>query len=90
MARRRATTPRDADLDERPFGDSHFGTVHRNCRDLGRSRASSRTIAPGKRSPSNDASAPSVYTWHEGCFEDVSPKAPRRPRQSVKAGPTAT
>lgn len=80
MARRNDTAPRDADLDERPFGDSHFGAVRREQRGLERARLSVRATPSGEGPSPDRPNASTVYAWHEGCFEDVSPGAPRMPR----------
>jgi len=80
MPKRNDTFMRDSDLDQRPFGDSHFGDagVHRHR--VGRSRpfahdtkenACSKSIDP----PPSPTSA--VYSWHEGFSEDLGVDSPR-------------
>ena len=64
---------RDADLDERPFGDSHFGESQRDRRGLERRRAGRRTPSSGARRVVA-VDAPCPYAWHEGCFEDLEPR----------------
>lgn len=76
MARRK-TTPRDADLDERPFGDSHFGPARRELRSAAHPLLSQ---GPRPRKPTGEAPAAAVYAWHEGCFDDVSPRGSHVPR----------
>lgn len=73
MARRIEAAQRDADFDERPFGDSHFGAVPRKQRGADRSRASSKAGTPG-RGPHGDGPNPaSIYAWYEGCFDEAPP-----------------
>jgi hypothetical protein len=66
---------RDADLDERPFGDSHFGESQRDRRGLEKRHASRHALPSGARRP-GEVKTSCPYAWHEGCFEDLEPNAP--------------
>ena len=93
MSRKNDATPRDTDLDERPFGDSHFGEARRERRDLERPRSSHHGSPATGRSKGKDPKsiqAPALYAWHEGCFEDLAPKQPRPGRSPVRQRPTRT
>jgi hypothetical protein len=72
---RRQPRARDADLDERPFGDSHFGEAQRHRKGLEKPHAGSR----GRRTPDR-SSAPPPYAWHDGFFDDLGPQGPRSGR----------
>ncbi len=87
MSRKNAAAPRDADLDQRPFGDSHFGEAHRERRDLERTHSShhgSPSTGRSKGEGTKNIDAPALYAWHEGCFEDLEPKTPRPGRTAVR------
>jgi hypothetical protein len=91
MARKDEARPRDADLDQRPFGDSHFGEARRERRNLERPRLSPRAVHAARKSESGNPGgldAPSPYSWHEGCFEDLDRSLPRRGRPPVRRRPT--
>jgi len=87
MARKKGIPLRDVDMDERPFGDSHFGAVRRAPRDAEKAQSLPRH-AMWREAPSPDGSdAALVHSWHEGCFEDIAPKPGRSPRKVSKTGP---
>lgn len=93
MSRKNDAAPRDSDLDERPFGDSHFGETHRERRDLERPRPSQHGTPTAGRSKGEDPKsieAPALYAWHEGCFEDLVPKPLRAGRSPARQRPTRT
>lgn len=91
MSRKGESRQRDADLDQRPFGDSHFGEARRERRDLERPRLSPRAVHAARRSENGSPKsldAPSVYSWHEGCFEDLDRSVPRSGPPLVRRRPT--
>lgn len=71
--------PRDRDLDERPFGDSHFAELRRGARPRARSHAQRPDPAPPL--PGD----PSRYAWHDGVLDDLDPR-PSRPSGRSPAG----
>lgn len=71
--RARDDAPRDRDLDERPFGDSHFAAIRRDPRPTRKDR-SHRAPQPAAIPPE----ASSRYAWHDGFFDDAEPRAPKR------------
>lgn len=90
MARRIEAAQRDADFDERPFGDSHFGAVPRRPRSAERPRASSRAGSPSRGPHSDGPSAVSIYAWHEGCFDEAPPSKRRSARSPSRPIPGKT
>lgn len=89
MARRVEAGQRDVDFDERPFGDSHFGAVPRRPRGAERSRAS-RAGSPKRSTHGDNPSPASIYAWHEGCFDEVSPARRRQTRPPSRPVPGKT
>ncbi len=64
--------PKDRDLDERPFGDSHFTALRRDVRPRAKPHAPRRDAEPPL--PGD----PSRYAWHDGVLDDLDPRPSRR------------
>ena len=90
MPKRSDASMRDFDLDQRPFGDSHFGDVGLHRRRMERSRPFAHEAKEDTRCRSRDlppSLTSSVYSWHEGFFEDPSPEDSRPKRSAARRKP---
>ena len=75
MPKRNDASARDSDLDHRPFGDSHFGDAGVNRRRVERSRPFAHEAKEDACCRSRDlppSPTSSIYSWHEGFFEDLA------------------
>ncbi|MEI6171043.1 MAG: hypothetical protein WCQ45_00990 [bacterium] len=75
MLKRNDAFMRDSDLDHRPFGDSHFGDAGHNRRRLERLRPFAHEAKEDACCRSEDlppSPTSSIYSWHEGFFEDLA------------------
>jgi hypothetical protein len=85
MPKRNDALMKDSDLDHRPFGDSHFGDTGHDRRRLEKSRPFTHRTKEDTRSRCGDlvsSLTSSVYSWHEGFFEDPAPED-SRPKRSA-------
>jgi len=64
---------RDRDLDERPFGDSHFEGLRRDPQGHAKSRS-----RPTHAERVDEGEPSSRYAWHEGFFDDLEPRPAHR------------
>lgn len=93
MPKRSDAFMRDSDLDHRPFGDSHFGDAGLNRRRLERSRPfahEAKEDACGRSRDLPPSLTSSVYSWHEGFFEDPAPEDSRPKRSAARRKPART
>jgi hypothetical protein len=80
MPKRNDASMRDFDLDQRPFGDSHFGDAGLHRRRIERSRPfahDAKEDACSKSAGPPLSPTPAVYSWHEGFFEDLAVDNPK-------------
>lgn len=91
MPKRHVALVRDDDLDHRPFGDSHFGDAGPDRRRLERPRLSASGTKGSPRAKCDGSvpfPTPSLYSWHDGFFEDLDPRSGRRPTRKRAGRPS--